>query len=419
MKKIEGTYATAIVYTDLIEDAAARQIQTLCSQPFAAGSRIRIMPDVHAGTGCVIGFTADLGELVIPSIVGVDIGCGMLTVELGKEPVDFSELDRVIRQYVPSGMEVHPAPAAEFPELEALHAYGKLRNLPRILSSIGTLGGGNHFIEVDVDDDGMHYLVIHTGSRNLGKQVAEYYQTLAFRTIRGGFSSDDQSEIIRPVSERRAELIARYKAEGRTHELAAALEALNRERRQVDIPRELCYLTGENRQAYLHDMRICQVYAAKNRQVIAERILTRLTGRPLDAYPFFETIHNYIDHDTGVIRKGAVSAKQGELLLIPINMRDGSLICVGKGNPEWNCSAPHGAGRLLSRSAARKAFTLEAFAQEMEGIFTTSVGTDTLDECPMAYKPMESILANIGPTVEIQKIIRPVYNFKAGEMPES
>lgn len=418
MKKIEGTYATAIIYTDLIEDAAAQQIQTLCSQPFAAGSRIRIMPDVHAGAGCVIGFTADLGELVIPSIVGVDIGCGMLTVELGKEPVDFSELDRIIRQFVPSGMEVHPTPVAAFPELEALNTYEKLQNLPRILSSIGTLGGGNHFIEVDVDDDGMHYLVIHTGSRNLGKQVAEYYQTLAFRTIRGGFGSEGQPDIIRPASERRAELIARYKAEGRTHELEAALEALSRERRQADIPRELCYLTGENRQAYLHDMRICQAYAATNRRVIAERILMNLTGRPLDAYPFFETIHNYIDHDTGVIRKGAVSAKRGELLLIPINMRDGSLICVGKGNPEWNCSAPHGAGRLLSRSAARKAFTLEAFAQEMEGIFTTSVGTDTLDECPMAYKPMESILTNIEPTVDIQKIIRPVYNFKAGEKPE-
>ena len=404
MKQIIGRYATAIVYTDIIEETASEQIRQLCDQSFVEGCSIRIMPDVHAGSGCVIGFTADLGERVIPNIVGVDIGCGMLTVELGKEAVDYAQLDRVVREFIPAGSEVYETPAAEFPRLKDLLTYHKLRNLPWIENSLGTLGGGNHFIEVDVDDEGTYYLVIHTGSRNLGKQVADYYQELAYDILCGKILEEEQ---------RRA-LIAEYKATGRADELSQVLRNFHVEV-EHPIPRNLCYLTGEARDAYLHDMKICQEYAAMNRRIIADRILTNLLGRGLDTFHSFQTIHNYIDHETNIIRKGAVSAKKNEQLLIPINMRDGSLLCIGKGNPEWNCSAPHGAGRLFSRGAAKQNFTVEAYAKQMNGIYTTSVSEDTLDECPMAYKPMESIVANVAPTVEIVKVIRPVYNFKAGK----
>ena len=405
MKQITGRYATAIVYTDMIEETATEQIRQLCDQSFVEGCSIRIMPDVHAGTGCVIGFTADLGERVIPSIVGVDIGCGMLTVELGRENIDYARLDQVVRRFVPAGSCVHETPAAEFPRLKELLIYDKLRNIPWVENSLGTLGGGNHFIEVDVDDEGTYYLVIHTGSRNLGKQVAEYYQELAYDILFGKLNEEEQ---------RRA-MIAEYKAAGRTAELEQALKNFQAKVQEDQIPRNLCYLTGRARADYLHDMKICQEYAAMNRRIIADRILTNLLGRGLDTFHSFQTIHNYIDHETNIIRKGAVSAKKGEQLLIPINMRDGSLLCIGKGNPEWNCSAPHGAGRLISRGAARSAFTVEAYAKEMNGIYTTSVSEDTLDECPMAYKPMDSIVSNVEPTVEIVKVIRPVYNFKAGK----
>ena len=404
MKQIIGRYATAIVYTDIIEETATEQIRALCDQSFVEDCRIRIMPDVHAGTGCVIGFTADLGQRVIPSIVGVDIGCGMLTVELGRENIDYAKVDRVVREFIPAGSEVHGAPAAEFPRLKELLIYNKLRNLPWIENSLGTLGGGNHFIEVDVDDEGTQYLVIHTGSRNLGKQVADYYQQLAYDILYGKINEEAQ----------RRTMIAEYKATGRTAELEQALKAFRMEI-ENQIPYNLCYLTGEARDAYLHDMKICQEYAAMNRRIIADRILTDLLGRGIDSFHSFQTIHNYIDHESNIIRKGAVSAKKGEQLLIPINMRDGSLLCIGKGNPEWNCSAPHGAGRLFSRGAARQNFTVEAYAKEMNGIYTTSVSEDTLDECPMAYKPMESIVTNVEPAVEIVKVIRPVYNFKAGK----
>ncbi|MBR5126497.1 MAG: RtcB family protein [Oscillospiraceae bacterium] len=443
MKQIIGRYATAIVYTDIIEETATEQIRQLCDQSFVEGCRIRIMPDVHAGTGCVIGFTADLGERVIPNIVGVDIGCGMLTVELGKEPIDCAALDQVVREFVPAGSNIHETPAAPFPRLKDLLIYNKLKNIDWIENSLGTLGGGNHFIEVDIDDEGMQYLVIHTGSRNLGKQVADYYQETAVReqcramidaykaegryqeleSAVTGFHADLLRQELH--QEARRKLIAEYKAAGRAAEIQQALESLNveflgaeqgsLEGINLHLPRELCYVTGENRAAYLHDMAICQEYASMNRRIIADRILTNLLGRGIDTFHSFQTIHNYIDHESNIIRKGAVSAKLGEQLLIPINMRDGSLICIGKGNPEWNCSAPHGAGRLFSRGAARHNFTVEAYAQQMQGIYTTSVSEDTLDECPMAYKPMESIVANIAPTATIQKIIRPVYNFKAGK----
>ncbi len=407
MNAITGEYNTAIVYTDIIEDSAAEQIQLLCSQPFAKNSKIRIMPDVHAGKGCVIGFTADLGDMVIPNIVGVDIGCGMLTVELGDINIDYQLLDGAVRKYIPAGKNVHEGRIVRFPRLQEMHCYRHLTDAKRIERSIGSLGGGNHFIEIDVDDDGCKYLVIHTGSRNLGKQVADYYQHLAHE-LRCGKDV---------LYAKQAQIIAEYKAEGRRSEIEAALKELYNsfEAKECAIPRELCYLTGEYRDMYLDDMRICQEFARLNRLTIAQRIISFALERELEEFCYFETVHNYIDLDSNIVRKGAVSAKVGEKLLIPINMRDGSLICIGKGNPEWNCSAPHGAGRLYSRNVAKEVFSVEDFKKSMEGIFTTSVHMSTLDECPMAYKSMDAIVNNITPTAEIVKVIKPVYNFKAGE----
>ncbi len=404
MKEIKGSFATAIVFTDTIDESAVAQLRTICNQPFTEGSRVRVMPDVHSGVGCVIGFTAALGELVIPNLVGVDVGCGMLTVELGRDPVDYALLDLIIHENVPAGFNVATQPLSEFPELEELLVYRKLNGVERIRCSLGSLGGGNHFIEVDEDDEGNFYLVVHTGSRNLGQQVATLYQDLAQKKIKNAAGRNRQQE-----------LINRYKAEGRDAEIDDALKALKKILPAPNLPRGLCYLTGEDRQAYLHDMRICQDFAKLNRRTIADLILTALTDKSIDAFSHFETVHNYIDLETSIIRKGAVSAKLGEKLLIPINMRDGSLICIGKGNPEWNYSAPHGAGRLYSRAQARQLFSVDEFKRQMKNVYTTSVNAETIDECPMAYKPMEEIMANIAPTVDVFKVIRPRYNFKAGE----
>lgn len=403
MKTVHGLYADALIFTDVAEEIALEQVKTLCNQPFAKGRRIRLMPDIHAGAGCTIGFTADLGDMVIPNIVGVDIGCGMLTVELGNVEPDYTRLDEIIHQIIPSGMNIHDTPVANFPQLSELYCYNDLVNKQRLDCSIGTLGGGNHFIEVDKDDDGCFYLVIHTGSRNLGKQVAEIYQKIAVDECSGTFELKANTERI----------IREYKATGRMSEIQSALQALRQTPRTVPFPKELCYVTGENRMKYLHDMKICQEFAVLNRNTIADRILTIFYGAGVDDFAHFETIHNYIDHESNIVRKGAVSAKEGERLLIPINMRDGSLICVGKGNPDWNYSSPHGAGRLFSRADARKSFSLEDYRKEMKGIYTTSVVEETIDECPMAYKPLESIVDNISPTVDIVKIIKPTYNYKA------
>lgn len=407
MIEIIGAYNTAKIYTDIVEENAAEQIKQLCDQKFVNGCKIRIMPDVHAGAGCVIGFTADLGEMIIPNIVGVDIGCGMLTVELRKADIDFSVLDGVIRTFVPSGKNVHEGRMTRYPELQKLYCYRNLKKTRWIERSLGTLGGGNHFIEIDVDDENNKYLVIHTGSRNLGKQVAEFYQQMAYDICRGA----DQ------LFEKQKSLIEEYKATGRRNEIQAAIKEMKADfkAKETDIPKELCYLTGEYREMYLHDMKLCQEFAIRNRIEIANSILSGIFGNTLDTFIHFETIHNYIDHDSNIVRKGAVSAKEGEKLLIPINMRDGSLICVGKGNEDWNCSAPHGAGRLYSRKSAKESFTVEEFQKSMEGIYSTSVSESTLDESPMAYKSMDDIVNNISPTADIIKIIKPVYNFKAGE----
>jgi len=408
MKIIKGRFAEAKVYTDTIEEQAEIQLRTLCDQPFAEGHLIRIMPDVHAGAGCVIGFTADLGDMVVPNLVGVDIGCGMLTIELGRRDVDFARLDSVIKERVPSGMTARENAISGYPALKEMHCYEALiPHLDWIERSLGTLGGGNHFIEVDEDDSGNRYLVIHTGSRNLGVQTAKFYQNMAIDTLSG------KADIPQKVNE----LIAQLKAEGREREIQKAVASLRRELEsaQPSVPRDLCYLTGEGREMYLHDMAICQAYARDNRRMIADVILDGLFGLKLDDFEHFETVHNYIDLESNILRKGSVSAKEGERLLIPINMRDGSLICRGKGNPDWNFSAPHGAGRLFSRAEAKRRFSVESFRSEMEGIYTTTANADTLDECPMAYKDMAEIIANVVPTVDIEAVIRPLYNFKAAE----
>lgn len=405
MKEIKGMYSSAKIFTDIIDEKAVEQIQTLCNQEFTKDAKIRIMPDAHAGVGCVIGFTANLGELVIPNIVGVDIGCGMLTVDLKDSQIDLEKLDQIIRKYIPSGTSVHSGRIMRFDKLQELYCYRELKDSKRIERSIGTLGGGNHFIEVDVDENNHSYLVIHTGSRNLGKQVAQYYQNLAYDLTAG---KDD-------LLLKQEQLIVDYKKQGRKDELQEAIKELRKNfiAKEVQLPKELCYLSGKYRDQYLHDMAICQEYATLNRQMIAKIILKQLLDRSLEEFDYFETIHNYIDHDENIMRKGAVSAKLNEKILIPINMRDGSLICLGKGNEEWNQSAPHGAGRLYSRQKAKELFSLNEFEDQMQGIYSTSINQHTLDECPMAYKSMDDIVNNIGETATIIQVIKPIYNFKA------
>lgn len=397
------------IFTENIEYEALDQIYTLIKQPAFSDCKVRIMPDVHAGKGCVIGFTADLGDKVIPNIVGVDIGCGMLTVELGKIEIDLARIDNIIRKFVPSGRNVHEGRAVRFDRLQQLRCFRELKDTKRLERSIGTLGGGNHFIEIDTDEEGTKYLIIHTGSRNLGKQVAEYYQNLAVEIMQGKDKLYEMQE----------KLIAEYKAQGRRSEIQKAIKDLHRkfDPNPLGIPKELCYLTGKYREDYLHDMEICQHFASINRYEIANAIVGNLFGADIAYWglPMFETIHNYIEFGTNMVRKGAISAKAGERLLIPINMRDGCIIGIGKGNEDWNCSAPHGAGRIMSRSKAKEAISLAEFEESMRGIYTTSVGQSTIDESPMAYKPIEEIVTNIQGTVEIEKIIKPIYNFKASE----
>lgn len=396
------------IFTKNVEQEAVDQIELLLAQDAFKDCKVRIMPDVHAGKGCVIGFTADLGEKVIPNIVGVDIGCGMLCVSLGQTDIDFEKLDNVIRSYVPSGRDVHEGRTIRFDELQELKCYRELRDTKRLERSIGTLGGGNHFIEVDVAEDGYKYLVIHTGSRNLGKQVADYYQNLAFELMSG------KDELYKE----QGRIIEEYKAAGRKSDIQNAIAELHRNFKAVNpnIPKDLCYLEGKYREDYLHDMRICQKFAYINRVMIAQIICNHMGwGVDADMPDCFECIHNYIDHDSNIVRKGAISAKLGEKVLIPINMRDGCIIGTGKGNEDWNQSAPHGAGRVMSRTKAKELVSLEEFEKSMDGIYTTSVNQSTIDESPMAYKTLDEIVENIKDTVDVLAIIKPVYNFKASE----
>jgi len=392
------------IFTDLIEPEATNQIYSLIKQPAFENCKVRIMPDVHAGSGCVIGFTADLGDKVIPNIVGVDIGCGMFTIDLGRQEIDLEKLDEVIRKNVPNGKNVHGNRIVKFDKLQQLNCYRELKDTKRIERSIGTLGGGNHFIELDIDTEGNKYLIIHSGSRNLGKQVAEYYQNLAIELMQG------KDELF----EKQEKLIEDYKKQGRRKEIQSAIKELHRtfNPNKLNIPKELCYLEGKYRDDYLHDMSICQEYASLNRESIAHIIISSMR---LHWTYNFETIHNYIEFDSNIVRKGAISAKKDELLLIPINMRDGCILGKGKGNEDWNCSAPHGAGRLMSRSKAKENINFTDFEESMKGIYTSCVNQSTIDESPMAYKPIESILDNIGDTIEIVKILKPIYNFKASE----
>lgn len=401
MKIITGKFNEAIVYTDLIEEVALKQIKTLCDQEFTKGSKIRIMPDVHAGAGCTIGTTMTIRDKLVPNLVGVDIGCGMETIKIKNKHMELQKLDKLIYEKIPSGYNVR----------ETIHKYNDeidltmLRcrqnariNIDRGVMSLGTLGG-NHFIEADKDTNGAIYLVVHSGSRHLGLEVAGYYQEQAYQSLNGNTRNDIEN------------LIMEYKSSSREKEIQTAIQQL-KFTVNTDIPKALAYVTGSLMEDYIYDMRIVQRFAMLNRKAMMDEIIK---GMKLKVDEEFTTIHNYIDTDNMILRKGAVSAKAREKLLIPINMRDGSLICIGKGNDDWNQSAPHGAGRLMSRTAAKNVFTVSEFKKQMKDIFTTSVNAETLDECPMAYKSMDDIAANIGDTAEIEYVIKPIYNFKAGE----
>lgn len=398
--EIKGKVATAIAYANVIEDAAIEQIRRMCDYAFTEGSKIRIMPDVHAGKGCTIGTTMTIRDKAVPNVVGVDIGCGMYTVRLLETEIDFEHLDEAAH-YVPSGMNVWEGRKESF-DLEALRCYRELKDAKRLQRSLGTLGGGNHFIEVDRASDGTLYLVIHTGSRNLGKQVAEYYQHLAVELNQG------REEYFK----KRDALIAEYKAAGRRKEIQAALKALHWADKPLSVPEDLCFLYGEYLENYLHDVEICQRFARRNRELIAQILLERAGLTGTDG---FHTIHNYIDTDEMILRKGAIAAHKGEKVLIPINMRDGSVLAIGRGNLEWNYSAPHGAGRLMSRGAARETLSMEAYTEAMKGIYTTSVNPSTIDEAPMAYKSLEDIIDVIRDSVDVVDIMKPIYNFKASD----
>lgn len=402
MIEIIGKFNTAICYTNELEPTAYKQIESVCNEEAFKNSKIRIMPDVHAGKGCTIGTTMTIADKVVPNMVGVDIGCGMNTVSLGNADIDLEKFDEAAHS-IPCGMNVWEGRQERF-DLTALRCYRNLKDTKRLERSLGTLGGGNHFIEIDADENGNKYLIIHSGSRNLGTQVAEFYQGIAIDLNLG------KEEYFK----KRDEIIRTYKEQGRRSEIQSTLKQMAKEweDKEPAMPRELCYLYGTFMEDYLHDINICQQFARRNREKMSE-ILLEKTG--LTAYEAFQTIHNYIDVDEMILRKGSVSAKTGEKLLIPINMRDGSLICVGRGNKDWNYSAPHGAGRLMSRSAAFERLTMEEYEKQMAGIYTTCVNTSTLDESPMAYKNMDEIVENIEPTAEIIAHIKPIYNFKAAE----
>ncbi|MBP5211568.1 MAG: RtcB family protein, partial [Pyramidobacter sp.] len=394
---------TAISFAATLDAIAEDQIRTVCDCPQFADCKIRIMPDVHAGQGCTIGTTMTLTDKVVPGRVGVDIGCGMETVRIAENRLDCDALDALIRRRIPCGREVRPEPHALNDQIDL----NELRIAPSVKldyarCSIGTLGGGNHFIEAGRDEDSAIWLVVHSGSRHLGTETANWYQEEGCRRLCG--SSKKQI----------AELIERYKSEGRDREIQTALNEL-RAREAVGpegLPRDLAYVEGELFDDYIHDMRIVQRFAALNRRAMMDEILT---GLKLTAVERFCTVHNYIDTKAMILRKGAVSAKAGEKLLIPINMRDGSLICKGLGNEDWNCSAPHGAGRLMSRAAAFRSLSLDEYKNQMAGIYSTCISQDTLDESPMAYKSLNEIASAITPTARIITRVKPIYNFKAAE----
>lgn len=400
MIEIKGKLNTAICYAKVVDDNAIEQIRRMCDHEFSLGSKTRIMPDVHTGKGCTIGTTMTIIDKVVPNIVGVDIGCGMYAVELGNVDIDFEKVD-AISHYIPNGREVWPKCVEHF-DLRRLRCYKELKKTSYLERSLGTLGGGNHFIEIDVSSNGTKYLVIHSGSRNLGKQVAEYYQGLAIDLNAGRVGFIDH----------RNELIRKYKEDGRASEIETALKKLSKEwaKKETTIPEDLCYLYGSYLEDYLFDIEICQEFAKRNREIMAKTILDYTK---MDAFSSFHTIHNYIDTNEMILRKGSIAAHDGELILIPINMRDGSVLARGKGNEEWNYSAPHGAGRLLSRAKALEVLDLDTYKKSMEGIYTTSVNVSTIDEAPMAYKSLSDIIDVIKESVDVIEVLKPIYNFKS------
>lgn len=380
---------TTKIFASIVDEATKKQVEELSVCDAYSGCTIRVMPDCHAGMGCTIGSVIKFNDRVVPNTVGVDIGCGMLVVNLGKVDIDLQKLDNFIHEFVPAGFNIHEKAVADF----GLDFIATLKDKQYILNSIGTLGGGNHFIEVDVDDEGNKYLVIHSGSRNLGVQVCNYWQELGYAKLK-----DHSVE--------NKEVVDRLKAEGREKDIQSELKKL----KCKQVKKELAYIEGEDLEGYLHDMRLCQEYAVLNRNTMADIILQQMGLKDLGR---FTTIHNYIDIESKIIRKGAIAAPKDEMVIIPMNMRDGSLICIGKGNEDWLCSAPHGAGRIMSRKQAVENLKVEDFQKSMDGIYTTTADTDTIDEAPMAYKSADIIRKDIEPTVEIVEVIKPIYNFKA------
>ena len=406
MQEVKGKYNTAKVFTDVIDETSLKQIQLLCNQEFTAGEKIRLMPDVHAGAGCTIGTTMTIKDKIVPNLVGVDIGCGMETLVIHKDSdvaKNFSGavLDKIIRKNIPCGFDIRKRPHDFVSEVEWDKVKGKFTKNRAILS-LGTLGGGNHFIEADKDDEGNLYIVVHSGSRHAGLEIAEYYQEMAWNQLNQKTKADLDA------------MIAELKATGRQSEIEEKRIEMNAQIKTA-IPKDLAYVSGYLFDDYINDMKIMQHFAALNRKAMIDSISIGLRIKKEDLIEQFTTIHNYIDIENMILRKGAVSAKKGEKLLIPINMRDGSLVCIGKGNEDWNCSAPHGAGRVMSRMKAKRELNLEEFKAEMSGIYSTTVSKETLDEAPMAYKTMDDIVNNINPTADIEKIIKPIFNFKAAE----
>ena len=399
---ITGKFGTAKVFTDLVEDEAVSQIYKMMNNDVCDGTIVRIMPDVHAGKGCTVGTTMKLNGRVCPNLVGVDIGCGVQVHKIIGD-IDLKKLDDVIRKYVKFGFSINESIVLSKKEenewcnkLKSMYCSSDI-DIVRALKSIDSLGSGNHYIEVDRNDNGDNYLVIHSGSRHLGIEVCKYYQEKAYEQM-----CRDRKGDLKPD-------IERMKAEGRTSEISKFIS----ENKKSPLSKELAYCSRELYDQYMSDIAVVQEFAFRNRQAMVEAI--RKHGGMDNSTFLFDTKHNYVDVELGILRKGAVSAMEGEMLIIPMNMRDGSLICVGKGNPDWNFSAPHGAGRIMSRNQAKKVLTMDEFRTEMKGIYTTSVSESTIDESPMAYKPIQSILDNIGDTVDIVSIIKPVYNFKASE----
>lgn len=406
MQLVEGKHNTAKVFTDVVDEKSLQQIKTLCDQEFTSGARIRLMPDVHAGAGCTIGTTMTIKDKIVPNLVGVDIGCGMETLMIHKDSeaaqkFEPAQLDMIIRKNIPCGFDIRKFEHQYVAEVEWDNIKG-IYNKHRAQLSLGTLGGGNHFIEADKDEEGNLYIVVHSGSRHAGLEIAEYYQEMAWRQLNGKTKADLDA------------MISQLKAEGRETEIEAKRVEMNAQIK-TQIPKDLAYVSGYLFDDYINDMRIMQHFAMLNRKAMINTISIGLHLKKEEIVDQFTTIHNYIDTENMILRKGAVSAQKGEKLLIPINMRDGSLICLGKGNEDWNCSAPHGAGRVMSRMKAKKELSMEEFKAEMSGIYSTTVTKETLDEAPMAYKTMDDIVANIGPTADILNVIKPIYNFKAAE----